>query len=368
MNSGCARGAAANPKAAPLSSRRFLRRLIFHAIDREDSNLILKIRAPPFFCARETNLQGLVATPDNPVPNGAAVSTVRASDGRALRAASFAPQGATRGTVALFQGHNEFIEKYFETINDLLERDFHVVTMDWRGQGGSERELDNPRKGHVDDFSHYQRDLDAFIAQVLESRPPPWFALAHSMGAAILLETAHSGRSPFQRLVLSAPMIDIANLLFPRGARWLADTLDMLGLGGMFIPGGKGASFIEEDFEGNKLTSDPIRFARNARILAKAPQLAIGDPTISWVNAAFRQMKRFESPDYPRRARAPTLIVASGRDEIVSTRATERFAQRLDLATLVTIPGARHEIMMERDELREQFWRAFDVFVPGTAE
>jgi lysophospholipase len=32
------------------------------------------------------------------------------------------------------------------------------------------------------------------------------------------------------------------------------------------------------------------------------------------------------------------------------------------------IPGARHEILMERDEFREQFWAAFDAFVPGTPD
>lgn len=307
----------------------------------------------------------LVATLDNPIPQGAEVAPLCASDGRLLRMAAFAPAGEARGTVALLQGHNEFIEKYFETINDLLGRGFHVVTLDWRGQGGSERELANPRKGHVDDFSHYQRDLDVFVAQALNSRPQPWFAIGHSMGAAILLDAAHAGRAPFQRLVLTAPMIDIANLRFPHGARWLADTLDMLGLGAMFIPGGTGASFIEQDFEGNKLTTDPVRFARNAQILARTPQLAIGDPTIGWVNAAFRLMKRFESPEYPRLVRTPILIVACGRENIVSNGAIERFVQHLNRAALVVVPGAKHEILMERDELRDQFWRAFDAFIPG---
>jgi len=309
----------------------------------------------------------LVATPDNPVPPGAEVFSIRARDGRALRAAAFPPAGPARGTIGLFQGHNEFIEKYFETVTDLQKRGFHVVTMDWRGQGGSERELADPRKGHVDDFSYYQRDLEAFFAQLLDPRPEPWFAIAHSMGAAILLETAHTGRSPFQRLVLTAPMIDIYGLPFPNGMRLLADTLDMLGLGGMFIPFGRMKDFMELGFEGNTLTTDRVRFARNAGILAKAPGLAIGDPTIGWANAAFRQMKRFESPDYAQRIRTPMLIVACAHDQIVSTPAIERFAQQLDLASLIVVPGARHEIMMERDELRDQFWTAFDAFVPGTA-
>ena len=39
---------------------------------------------------------------------------------------------------------------------------------------------------------------------------------------------------------------------------------------------------------------------------------------------------------------------------------------RLKAGRVIVIPGARHEILMERDVLREQFWAAFDAFVPGT--
>jgi lysophospholipase len=310
----------------------------------------------------------LIATPDNPVPPEGVVSAVRTSDDRMLRVASFSPGSSAKGTVALFPGRAEFIEKYFETIGELLARGFHVVTMDWRGQGGSERELTNPKKGHIDDFQLYQRDLEAFDNQVLKFLcPPPWFALAHSMGAAILLEQAYSGRCPFQRLVLTAPMIDIVGLRFPTASRLLADTLDMFGLGAMFIPGGRETSLVELGFEGNKLTSDPQRLARNAGVLEKAPELAIGDPTIGWVNAAFRQMQRFTTPEFARRVHVPTLIIGCGSDRLVSLRAIERFAQRLDLVNLVTLGPARHEILMESNRLRERFWAAFDAFIPGTA-
>ncbi|MDJ0448134.1 alpha/beta hydrolase [Methylocystis sp. JR02] len=308
----------------------------------------------------------LVATSDNPIPDGAIVQQLKAYDGRRLRAAIFPCPTTARGTVAVFQGHNEFIEKYFETIENLRKRGFDVVALDWRGQAGSERELADPRKGHVDDFSQYQRDLDVFVAQVLRPRPQPWFALAHSMGGAIMLDLAHSSRPPFERMALIAPMVDLANLAFPRGARWLADTLDMLGLGGQFIPFGGGRNYLELAFEGNKLTTDPVRFARNARIIAAAPQLVIGDPTIGWVNAAFRLMKRFEAPEFARAIRTPTLIFEAGREKIVSNAAMERFTQNLDTGALLTIAGAKHEILMERDELRGQFWRAFDAFIPGS--
>jgi alpha-beta hydrolase superfamily lysophospholipase len=52
-----------------------------------------------------------------------------------LRYARWAARGAPQGTVCVFTGRSEAIEKYFETIADLLARGFAVAAMDWRGQG-----------------------------------------------------------------------------------------------------------------------------------------------------------------------------------------------------------------------------------------
>ena len=35
---------------------------------------------------------------------------------------------------------------------------------------------------------------------------------------------------------------------------------------------------------------------------------------------------------------------------------------------MVLLPTARHEILQERDEIRAQFWAAFDAFMPGGRE
>jgi len=307
----------------------------------------------------------LVATRENPVPENARVAHLSARDGRRLRTAVFPSAGQPRGTVALFQGHNEFIEKYFETIEDLRQRGFDVATLDWRCQGGSERELEDPRKGHVDDFADYQLDLEVFLTEVMAERPQPWFALAHSMGGAVMLDMAYGARPPFQRMALVAPMIDLDNIRFPRGARWMAETLDMMGLGGMYVPTGRGVSMLEQPFEKNRLTSDPARFGRNAAIIHKEPDLIIGDPTIGWVNAAFRLMDRFAAPEYARRIRTPILSFTCGREEIVSNNAIERFVGNLNNASLIAVQGAKHELLMERDVFRQKFWSAFDAFIPG---
>ena len=114
------------------------------------------------------------------------------------------------------------------------------------------------------------------------------------------------------------------------------------------------------------LTSDPVRFARNAAVLEEKPELGLGAPTIAWADSAIRLMKKFAEPSYAARIRQPMLLVAAGYDEVVSTSAIEAFGMRLLAGRHLILPGAKHEILQEQDSFRAQFWAAFDAFVPGT--
>ncbi|HXW71679.1 MAG TPA: alpha/beta hydrolase [Methylocella sp.] len=302
---------------------------------------------------------------ENPLPEGGIVSVVSTRDRLHLRAAHWLAGTGCAGTVAIFPGHTEFIEKYSEVIHELLSRNFDVAILDWRGQGASSRLAKNPRKGHVGNFRAFGEDIRAFTEQVLQPFcRPPWFALGHSMGGAILLEMAHAGRLPFARLVLSAPMIRLQGMRIAGAKRLAVKALTLLGQGRRFVPGGGGPD-PSLQFAGNILTSDAARHGRCVRILEALPELTISGPTIGWVNAAFHLMRRFEDPAYARRITIPTLIVAPGNDRLVDAVATEDFASRLKAGKCITLPGARHEILMERDIYRQRFWAAFDAFLPG---
>ena len=152
----------------------------------------------------------LVSIPANPVPENVVTGTIKTPDGAELRFARWAPPANRKGTVCVFTGRGEQIEKYFETVRDLRDRGFAVAMIDWRGQGHSSRRLRDPRKGYVRDFSDFEVDVETFVQQVvLPDCPPPHFALAHSMGGAVMLRVAHAGKRWFDRMVLSAPMIDL---------------------------------------------------------------------------------------------------------------------------------------------------------------
>lgn len=308
-------------------------------------------------------------TPDNPRPPHAAAGMLAMADGRRLRYAHFRAAGRPlRGTVVLLQGRNECIEKYYETIIDLSRRGFGVATFDLRGQGGSDRLLADVERGHVGDFQHYAADIEPFFRQiVLPDCRGPYYVLAHSTGALVALLAAPLLANRVERMVLSAPFLGLPHgSVSPRNAARIASLMHAFSLGSAYLDGGPRQS-EPTPFDQNVLTSDPGRHARNVDIYRWYPEFALGGVTATWVRAASRATALVADPDFTASLNIPVLIVAAGAERVVDPIATERFGHRLRVGGIVTIDGARHELMQEADFFREQFLAAFDAFIPGSA-
>jgi len=309
----------------------------------------------------------LFFTAENPTPGRAQAEYLVARDGRRLRYALF---GATaqpfKGTVVVLQGRNECIEKYFETIRDLAGRGFASVTLDWRGQGGSERLLKDPWRGFVDSFDDYVRDLEQFFEEiVLPDCRGPFYVLGHSTGALIALLAAPRMVNRVQRMILSAPLLELKTTGYSmKTIRRVSALLYTIGLGSFYLSG-SARRREPTPFATNVLTTDHNRFRRNQAIYAAYPELGVGGATATWLHAACVAAETVGDPDFMDRIQIPTLFVAAGSDEVVSTPAIEAFASRLRATSILTIDGARHELLQEADRYREQFFAAFDAFIPG---
>jgi len=310
----------------------------------------------------------LFAIDDNPVPTGGAVGSVTTADGVTLRFASWPAEGnRTHGTVAVLPGRGEAIEKYFETIGDLRRRGFAVAALDWRGQGGSERRLRNPAKAHVDSFAEYDRDLEAFTQQVLlPDCPAPYFALAHSTGGLVALRAARDGRARFTRMVVLAPLVDFGPTRPPQPvASNIATLMTALGLGDVSAPGQAAETIQVLSFEGNKLTGDRGRFELSKRLALALPDVFVRGPTFGWLYAAFRAVRELSGPPWQSSFHVPVLMVVGALDRVVSVAAIERLAAKIRGAGVIVIPGGQHELLLERNIIREQVFAAIDAFIPG---
>ena len=302
-----------------------------------------------------------------------ALATLVARDGLPLRTAVWpTPPGGARGSVVLLQGRAEFIEKYGETVGDLTARGFAVYTLDWRGQGRSGRVLQDARKGHVVSYDDYLSDFDLFLERlVLPDAPRPIVVLAHSMGGHIVLRhRAEHGTpgSPYfaKGIVLSAPMVDI---LMNPAEQALGAVLTVaamsVGLRNRYLPV---RSPFPPPFDGNPLTRDRARYERMLALLSETPALAIAWPTVGWLAATRRSTAILLSRGYPERIGTPVLMVSAGADRVVSNAAQARLAARMPDCRLETIPHARHEPLMETDEVRARVFALFDAFVDDVLE
>jgi lysophospholipase len=288
-----------------------------------------------------------------------------------LRTAVFerASSGNPGRVCVLLHGQTEFIEKYGEVIGELQARGFTVATFDWRGQGLSGRALEDRRKAHIRDFRDYDEDLAAFLEQVVKplgSGAP--YALAHSMGAHILLRALHDRPRAFTAAVLSAPMMAASTRGYPR---WFAATttavMNSLGRGEDWVLGMEDRDPLSMAFEDNLVTSDRARFARAQALIATNPDIRLAGPTWGWLKAASTSMARVMAPGYAEAIETPLLVCGAGKDRIVLTAATSAFAARLPHGKYIEFEDSEHEILMENDSIRTRFWQAFDDFIAATA-
>lgn len=299
-----------------------------------------------------------VSVPGNDAPQGAEEHWLEGRGGVRVRVLTApATRSPARGSVIVAPGRTEFIEKYFEVLRELQSRGFAVFCIDWRGQGLSGREVDNPQKGHLQSFDDPVNDLSTALRLLAPQLPRPHIGLAHSMGGAILLRAMQTRRVELDAAAFSAPMWGIANLgdLGKSFSRFMAS----VGAGGNFAPG-VDKKWKRESFRRNPVTSDKDRHARAQALIAEEPRLALAGPTLGWVAAALEVVGGFQQPGALAHIRIPVLVASAGGEQLVDNGSHAAVAALLPNATHITIEGSKHEILMERDEFRAQFWSAFD--------
>lgn len=277
-----------------------------------------------------------------------------AEDGVRLRAAAWPCLGA-KGTVLLFPGRTEYVEKYGEAARDLALRGFATLAIDWRGQGLADRPLSDRMIGHVVDFKEYQSDVRAMVAlaNYLEL-PKPYYLLAHSMGGNIGLRALMNGLQ-VKAAAFSAPMWGIAIQPSLRPiARQLAWMLKAMGLSAQAAPGTSRNTYVAySPFENNVLTKDPEMWRYMQRQVMERPELALGAPSIGWVAAALAECRALALAPSPN---VPTLTGIGSDERVVERQPIFDRMTRWRDGTLREYSKAEHELMMEQPVLRNQFF------------
>ncbi len=279
-------------------------------------------------------------------PEGGKAFWIKTVDGTRIRIGVW-PSGP-KGTVLMFPGRTEYIEKYGRVAKDLSARGYGMVAVDWRGQGLSDRPKHRRDMGHVISFDEYREDVEAVRAafRSLELRKP-CFVLGHSMGGAIGLRALYDGL-PASAVVFTAPMWGIRMSRFLRSISGIVLGLSKpLGFDKSFAPTtGPAAPMV---FDDNPLTSDRDMFEYMENQVAQHPELALGGPSLTWVDAALDETKWLLDAEP---LDVPVLTILGGQERIVEASAIHDRMATWPRGVLKLVEEARHEVLMERDDLR----------------
>ncbi|MEM1273517.1 MAG: alpha/beta hydrolase [Pseudomonadota bacterium] len=281
-------------------------------------------------------------------PQGGRAYWLSCDDGTRIRMAIW-PLSDAKGTVLMFPGRTEYIEKYGRLAEDFAAAGLAMITIDWRGQGLSDRPLPQRDIGYVESFAEYQQDVAALKAALadMEEAPKPWHLLAHSMGGAIGLRALYDGLD-VSGVAFTAPMWGIAMSPISRiFARFLQFAARPLRIDRRFAPSTGPAKPM--DFSDNRLTTDREQFLYMENQTQTYPDLALGGPSIRWLTEALAETAALmEMPAPPK----PALNLIGTEEKIVVVPVARRRMSTWPGGDLLMIDGAEHEVLMEAPDKR----------------
>lgn len=320
-----------------------------------------------------------------------------APDAVRIRYAHWTPPagGPVRGVVVFFSGRTEFIEKNVATYQDLLRRGFHVWTLDWRGQGMSDRLIRDPAehdKGHVAGFDDYVHDAEYFLDRIVAIRAASGakVLLAHSMGAQIAVRYLLKHPDTFDRAVVTSPLLRVPR--DSRSVRWSNTAKTLVGLSESCVLGTsprwtsdfrvpacplavRGSvrawdDVLQDAKASATYTHDWERLAERTCLIEESrshvPNLGLACPTSAWLRAAFQSTDVTLAERH--RLRTPTLIIPARDDGAVDNAGQVEFcdAQSPACCRAPEINGTGHELLVEREPIRARVFQLFDRFVAST--
>lgn len=310
------------------------------------------------------------------------------------------------GAIVLLPGFTESVMKYKEVILDLHSRGYSVFALDHRGQGesrhlamsleycnllnvvwddpwaqfdlASQVLIPKPAESvclsdvvHVDDAELYVKDLHQFVNQVVLPRTAgrvPLFLLGHSMGGAVATRYLAEHPGVFVAAAVTSPAYRInTGLLSIQEAYYFSSLIANNPYMPLGIPAGipiaipyaperDSFAFTDAADDGvvdgaNNVTHSAWRFDWAAADRKAYPEIgAMNRASLAWIRAAIELGWAIE--EGASSVEDPLLVIAAEEERLMVRSVAESVCAQAADCRFQLAEGARHEILMEVDDVR----------------
>ncbi len=306
-------------------------------------------------------------------PTGLETGSFRNHENQNVYYSVASPIGAQKGTVVLTPGYGDSVNFHYATISKWQERGFKVYSMDWIGQGLSDRE--NPERTNESNdrlLTRHMTDMHKFMTEIVGPKDPskPLILSTHSMGGNIGAQYMKHYPNTFDGAVLGAPMLDLNTSFLPRSAfKAIISGVAKLGFGDHALPNWRDTlNRVNAATDSiHKLVKEPEQLSlsqeaqERMRVLLKPVEVDL--PTWNFVRRAYHSMDEMRRTDYFDDIKTPTLLIAAGRDELVSNKAIKFAASELPHGHLLELPTAEHGVWNSNAVNDELLWKRIDTFL-----
>ena len=253
------------------------------------------------------------------------------------------------GAIVIVSGRSESMFKYDELAFDFYHMGYTVYLFDLRGQGQSDRLIENRSLGHVDSFDDYVADLATYMNKiVLKRNSHKLFAVSHSMGGNILAQYSVQYPKVFDKIVVSAPLFEMKTGSYPPAFAYAI--LKMMKIMGK----GEDPVFAKPVDDSNSYvgTHSLVRAKKKDQQRDLFEDEKVNDPTNSWVLSSLEATWKVQRN--AKDLKTPMLILQAGQDELVSNRGQDKVCSEAQYCEKVVFPTAHHEILLEQDAIRNR--------------
>ena len=256
--------------------------------------------------------------------------TISSWDGTELFYRAWLPNEETEKALLLFHRGHEHSGRWQETVESLGLNDIAIFAWDARGHGRSSGE-----RGAARDLSDVIKDIETFVRQIANHYGialQNMIVLAHSLAAVTVTAWVHDYAPPIRALILATAAFEV-KLYVPLA-------IPALRLQQKLFGGGQVKSYVWAKM----LTHDPVEAARYEADPLIFRQIAI-NMLLDLHDTAQRLLADAGA------IQVPTLMLAAGRDYVVSLDAQREFFTRLGspLKQMHVFPAMYHAIFHEQD-------------------